>query len=581
MGDQEVIQVILAYHDDLHVANFVPDALRWLGWVINRGLAFFLSLFSEMFKQSYKLLDFWNFSVFQGFIKTYQPVFWLAAVIAFGWAGLMMMHRKNTDLNEKGNNLLVALLLFFSVTFFIKQGTDFVNAGLAQATVGNSSAVDLYKSNITDIYSIDDAKWPHNKGKANLNAKTVNQITNMTDVDILDINEKVDTGGLFGGSEVSDDGKNILKHQLSKNSKGKLELKNLKGWFGMDKSYYRYAWHPWFLFFGFISMIVVYVFTIFKVVKIEMEISFIGLLIQGLALTDIDSGKRNRQLIAALRDSFAVLFFLAILMRFYSIFNGYIASIPNSTMSIPTKLAVQIAAAFFMIDGPNVIQKIFGIDAGLSSMATTFAAVQGIGRIAKGTKDLGHKASDLVKKTASGTAKGAIGLTAGVSGFASGLMQKPELPANSGTPTANPEQKPQSAPAEAPKAPISGEQLSKAKAAAALPKKPSKAVGSKSGARLLAAKTGIGSSPKPALPKLTVNDMPPAIAKQVAPGLNDLKTDLNKSQQTLGDVLPQAAKHPINTAKNAFLGTQIVSNTNRIFRMSQNTAAGLRKPKQK
>lgn len=428
MGDQQIIQILRAYSDYLHVSNMVSDGLRYIGNVIILGLATLTNVVSSSFRQMYKLLNFWEYSGVKNFLKTYNAAIWALAAVAVAWAGLMFIHNKRVDYQEKGNNFLVAILLFFGTTFFMTQATGLVNSGIAGNSVDSPVVVSLYKSYITDAYSLDTAGWKHSGTTATLpNVAKRNAISDMGDVRLLNINEKVDTGHWYGGSQVSSDGNSILTHQVSKNSDGTWELHNMTGMFKLDDHYYRYSWSPWYLFFSIACVLLVTIITIFKVVKIEMEIGFIGLLTQGIALTDIDSGKRNRQLITKLRDSFVVLFLLDVLIQFYGLFLGYIN---QAGLTPGAKILAMIGAALFIIDGPNIIQAIFGIDAGVASMAQTVTNVmfasRGLGTLGRGA---GHLAKG-VAKTAGNVAKGGLVAGAGLAGAGMGLLSKPNLPAS-------------------------------------------------------------------------------------------------------------------------------------------------------
>lgn len=448
MSDTQIIAVLRAYADYLHVTNFVSDGLRWIGYMIIYGLTTIVNGLSSIFAYMYKLLDFWGYAPFQRFLKTYDPVIWALATIGLLWAGLMMMHNKRVDYHEKGNNFLVAVLLFFGLTFLMTQGTKLITDGAEQAMVNTPSAVSIYQGNITDVYMLDKAGWKTSGGKAKL-PRTTNQIKNMEDIKLLSINEKVDTGGWFGGSKASDDGTKILSKQLSMNADGKWELHNMQGAFKIDDNYYRYSWHPWILAANLLLYLITVAIVIFKLVKIIMEINFIGLLAQGAALTDFDSGKRNRQIIAKLRDSFVVAFLLCVILQFYAQFLSFIT---QAGVGGVARVFAMIGAFLFVLDGPNIIQSVFGIDAGLSSMAQTMTNVM---LLARGAGNTTKSALNATKKLG-GAAKGLAGkgLVAGsaLAGFGAGLTKKPELPGdklNGGAPVGMAAKKPELDPTKA------------------------------------------------------------------------------------------------------------------------------------
>ncbi|WP_203633247.1 pLS20_p028 family conjugation system transmembrane protein [Lacticaseibacillus suibinensis] len=596
MGDQQVIQVLRAYSDYLHVSNLVSDGLRYIGNLIILGFASLTNVVSDSFRSMYKLLNFWEYSGVKNFLRTYNAAIWALATVAIAWAGLMFIHNKRVDYQEKGNNFLVALLLFFGTTFFMTQATNMVNSGISSKSVDSPVVVSLYKSYITDVYSLDAAGWKHTGTKATLpNVNKQNSINDMGDVKLLNINEKVDTGHWYGGSQVSPDGSTILTRQLSKNHNGKWELHNMTGMFKLDDHYYRYSWSPWYLFFSIACVFSVTLITIFKVIKIEMEIGFIGLLTQGIALTDIDSGKRNRQLITKLRDSFVVLFLLDVLIQFYSLFLGYLN---HAGLTPGTKILAMIGAALFIIDGPNIIQAIFGIDAGVASMAQSMTNVlfasRGLGALGRGAGNLAKG----VAKTAGKVAKGGLVAGAGAVGAGEGLLSKPKLPAapvpaapgkdavgggeepelgaQSGVSEDAPKMPASSGGADTPAASPSGKQLG------AMPFHPPLAGGkgiaakpsSASAAALQALKDGHGTAPGlPGkgdglkAPKVTAASMPGTAGKEARSTMAALQQDQPQAamQKTLGQ-----------RAQAKLMATPTVQATHRVYRLGENSGALMR-----
>ncbi|WP_427815008.1 pLS20_p028 family conjugation system transmembrane protein (plasmid) [Enterococcus sp. 22-H-5-01] len=197
---------------------------------------------------------------------------------------------------------------------------------------------------------------------------------------LLDISEQVDTGGLFfDTSPLSEEGQTLLSKQLKKVD-GKYTEAKLKSWWGLgDPAYYRYSWHPWLILFELLTKAVVYGFVIFKSAKMIMELGILNVITSGIALTDIKDGQRNKQLALKIRDTFVVLYLMMFLINFFDIWSAFVA---GSNLGFFVKPIAVAAGAWLVIDGPNFIEQLFGIDAGLSSVGrTVIAAAQGGGAI--------------------------------------------------------------------------------------------------------------------------------------------------------------------------------------------------------
>jgi hypothetical protein len=120
-----------------------------------------------------------------------------------------------------------------------------------------------------------------------------------------------------------------------------------------------------------------------------------------------------------------VAFLLCVILQFYAQFLSFIT---QAGVGGVARVFAMIGAFLFVLDGPNIIQAVFGIDAGLSSMAQTMTNVM---LLARGAGNTTRSALNATKRLG-GAAKGLAGkgLVAGsaLAGFGAGLTKKPELP---------------------------------------------------------------------------------------------------------------------------------------------------------
>ncbi|WP_270670927.1 pLS20_p028 family conjugation system transmembrane protein, partial [Paraclostridium bifermentans] len=404
MSDAQIMEILKSFNDVLHRSSIWGNAGRFIMWYINLGLSKIVDLLSNGLSEIYSLMNFFNSKYINDFIDKYIVVIFAFASIALAIVGWKIIVKKENDFNKIITNTLIAITIFVVLPWGMQQGESLVKAGVnlldSNGSVSNSTKI--FSSNITDLYLIDKNGWK----SQNPNPK--NYIKDDVSLSFLDIYETMDTGGLFTSTKLSDDGTKILKHRIS-DASGEYKLEELKSHLVYeDEGYYRYSWHPFYIMIELGTMALVLFFTCFKTAQLIQELGILKIILQGTALTDIETGQRNKKLIEKIKNTFIILYVIMFLLNIYILFMDFIAS---SNISKPTQLVMILASGILVIDGPNFIEEIFGIDAGLKSISRSIiAAAQG----AKGMKDLASaigKGASAVGKVSAGASK-AIGKTA-------------------------------------------------------------------------------------------------------------------------------------------------------------------------
>ncbi|MEB7428412.1 hypothetical protein NGC25_14210 [Enterococcus faecalis] len=387
MSNEEIIARLLEFNSLLKVADFWTNALRGIGYSILLGLKGFVDTLGDGVSQMYRVMNFWESPTIQSFIEPYRPVIISFMTLAMLWIAFQLMGDPKKDKQKIVNNVLYAILLFVGLPFFMTQAGQLVTAGRENLQSPSEATTHIFQNNITDLYTIDKQEWRYPE-----NDLGVNNIKTITNLHLLDIKESVDTGGVFfDDSPLSKEGKEILSKKVIEVN-GEPQLAKMKGMFKWDESYYRYTWHPWYILLELLAYGLVLIFTIFKTAKISYEIGAMKILSYGLVLTDLDSGQRNKTLFLKIRDSFIVLYLLSLLLNLFTI---YMSVVRELSLDKPWDMIAILAGAMAAIDGPNIVEQLFGIDAGLSS----------IGRSIIGLSQSGMALSSAGRATASGVSK--------------------------------------------------------------------------------------------------------------------------------------------------------------------------------
>lgn len=174
---------------------------------------------------------------------------------------------------------------------------------------------------------------------------------------------------------------------------------------------YRYSidWIP--LLIELIAVTLVYFFLCFKTASLIWELAVNHILLYLFAAGDLTSGRKVKEILKSIFSIIATIIFAYIDLQVFliscSYINGFVnVSADSSTLTLTSTEAafVKIFFAYACIDGPAILEKVFGIDAGLKRPAAALAGAAALGMKALKT---GAKA---VGKTTKGLTKGAVGI---------------------------------------------------------------------------------------------------------------------------------------------------------------------------
>lgn len=383
----------MEFQDLLQVANILFDFLRDIGFILLKMVAWLVDGLSSGLEGVYKLLNFYNYGPIKDFLNEYNAVIWLMASISIAFFGWQLIVSHKLDKDKIVTNIILAMTIFFVMPWALEQGATLTEAGANLLNNERSSSTETFKNNITDLYTVDRNGWK--------SVATQNDIEEKSDIKALDMSEKVDTSGWWftDGTPMSDEGDKLLKKKLVQVN-GKYETAKMKSFWEIgDPAYYRYHWHPFLITIELLTKTIVYIMVIIKTAQLINELGLLYIFTTGIAWTDISNGQRNKQLVTKIRDTFIVIYTMALMITVFDMWSGFIA---DATLGQYVKPLCVIAGAMDVIDGPNFVEQLFGIDAGLSSVGrTVIAATQ-----------VGNTASSLARST-TGAAKSSVSKTIG------------------------------------------------------------------------------------------------------------------------------------------------------------------------
>ncbi|PEL20431.1 pLS20_p028 family conjugation system transmembrane protein [Bacillus toyonensis] len=429
MKDEEILKVLETFSDYLQVGDIVNYVLRWLGWFLIVGLSLVVDALEGVTDAILGIKGFFNSPEIQNFVDMLYPLFVVLLAISFLYIGYMFIMNKQMNRSQIIINIFITLSVLCLLSTGMTKVDKFTDDAIAvvKSEQKGSLSDEIIKNNITDIAVIDQNGW---KKKEDMNPKNNIPEKNIRQIDIT---EKIDKDFEFAkDKELSEGGQDILKYKRVMDGMGVASLAELKdGWFDFfPEKYYRWHWNFWNIFFTLLITGLTLLLVSIKLARLFYELAFNYLLANILAPADVANGQKLKAVLSNILNIFVATIMIFLSLKLYIMGTAFLHDKLNG---VPYLIAL---AAFSMavLDGPSVVERLFGIDIGLKSswgmLAGGFALGKGIGALAssKPMKGLGNMIGKGAKGAAEGTgvaasktASAAAMATGGMAGLISGL----------------------------------------------------------------------------------------------------------------------------------------------------------------
>lgn len=405
MSTEDIIYILQNNSFLFQQNTLVMSFLRTIGWGISRLLIYFASATSSLFDAVFGFLGFTDENgVLGDFIKDFRPVVFAILIVSVFALGIILIvkHEKKPQLLT---NILMFVLVVTSCGYVMSLMNDVITAGKS-AIVGESSSDVAYETAATDIYDLVYIDSQHSGVSYLLdhgdNEKaaydTYESFTN-NDMDLLDINEILNYNSSKYG--LSDDVKSVLKQKLIYFHGLPLSLEEVYAGFGINfddtanwfnEFYYRYSVDFIPLWISMISLIIIYIVMAYKVFRLIFELGVMRI-IALVTSANLSGGQKTVKTLDSIKNSYIVMLVCCLLIRFYQLACTAMNDVTPISNNGIIKALCRLFLAFAVIDGPNLIEWLFGIDAGLQSGVGRILAAWHIG------KGVGYAAGRAVGKT--------------------------------------------------------------------------------------------------------------------------------------------------------------------------------------
>lgn len=368
----------LTENNILELVGIFSYGFRYLGWILIQGLVKLVDGLENAVSTIYNINNFFETKEVANFLNDYKPVLWTIFAIALAFIGFQIMFQRKKDKGQIPVNILISITIIVGLPFLMTELNKATKL-IVDNNIGTyeSSAKEIVKGNLSDLYYLDSIGYNLSDKKNNISLDNIMNI---------DINEKLDIGKI--NNEV---GKNSLGEKLTEDNSGNLITQKLdKSFFSfLDEDYYRYNLNFMVVIGSLLVSIIAMFCSCLKIGRILIELAFNKILATVLAFSDIGTGKKLKMVVENILSMFAILITTSVLLKLYVVFTGWLNSPDVAIENQVVKLLVLGAGSWAVIDGPNIIERIFGIDAGIkSSWGAVVAGIEGAKMLGKGTRSM-------------------------------------------------------------------------------------------------------------------------------------------------------------------------------------------------
>jgi hypothetical protein len=400
-------------HMSLHtpVLGIVKDAFRFLGWNLIIGLAYLANELSGAVSSIYGLLAgsgdlglFTNSKVITLY-QNMQPYIAMLFTVAIAFFGYWLIFKRADAQMATWQNLLIILLVLTampSIAAMFGDWTAKMSDGVRSTYMSNMKepATGIILSNVIDLYHIDQTgEVPGDRAFPSYKELAVQDITassgttyigeylnSWNKLSVIDINQLSDSRSNIKNTE-------FFKKKLELDENGKYTVVDLdQTMLPVNNSYYyMYSVKWWTCIFSLMGLILCLLFTCFKSGRLLFEALAQVFIMPAVAVTDLAGGQRIKEMIRHFVGIFATFFLISMILGLYFVGLQFLTYVyAAGSINGFVYVLLQFVLAFTVIDGPNVIERIVGIDAGIKSgyqaLVGGAAIMSGISR---GARDAG------------------------------------------------------------------------------------------------------------------------------------------------------------------------------------------------
>lgn len=412
--DETVIKLHQKFQEFLHPSNIGIDMMHNLGWSMVNGLAWIMDQLENVTDNALSFFGFFKSAPVKQFIQDFKPLLVVLLAISFMYVGYLLIFQRKFDRSLILINMVLALFMIIALPHGMNKGVEFTKEAVTvikkQGTKANdkSTADSIIRKNTYDIALLDAKGWKKkSNGIVNYSSETLRSLSMSSTID-EDFEPKK-------GKELTEKTQRILETKLSADADGTATLEDLNtGILSklLPSAYYRFkvSYGPvlWQLLVG--SLVLCFI--TYKLLRVSYDFAMNRVIFNFVAVLNFPSWQKIKVVINDVLTSLAI---VPVMFINYKMYFWWVDFANHITNNIILQCIAALVGALAVMDGPNVIEKIVGADAGLKSgwktAAGLFAGTQAAKNIGEGIKNMTGNFARRAGKTMdfAGAAVGATG----------------------------------------------------------------------------------------------------------------------------------------------------------------------------
>ena len=363
--------------------SIIDDALRWLAFNITKLFCMLADVCESLWDKTFGFIDLTNYDGVNAIIVQLKPV--LVAVTCLCCIALGIMYIVKQEKKPIVQNIILGILAVSCSTFVFTTANSLVTSfkdGIVN-TGSNTEIYQLVNDNIIDLVAIDKSgsisSLNYNAGKG---IKHNAGIQTKSDFEELDFNETLNWSDKSKGQEIygwSDTFNNYMRYRAVKVNGTYTAVENYNGLLTSDfgnEFYYRYSFDFWSCILQLFALVLIFLSLSYKNVRIAYEL-VVSRIMAYMYAADIGNGERLKQILCFIRDTYITLCVSVLCVKLYEVSNAAITSFGITGIE---KGIVSVFIAYVVIDGPNLVERLLGMDAGLKSSLGRTMAIFGMAK---------------------------------------------------------------------------------------------------------------------------------------------------------------------------------------------------------
>lgn len=406
----EVLKLLQRYEID-HTSSLLDDAFRRIGFAILKWLGSLSDSLYHSIGTIYRFLSFGYSQEITSLAQRYSVLYKVIFLVSLTFFGLYLICGSKTQGLNTVSCLMLMVLVVTSMPLLTSKmseltihSADYVKNQWVQESRDaevTSVAGSVLSANLVDLQKVD----------RNLSGTSVPGLTagkgyhdlkaGSKDWRYLDINAVMDYD-----KDLKHD---FWNQKLVQQEDGSYDTETMEAWLDLGNCYYyRYQILSWFQVLAVLaSVVLVLFFVCIKCGKLVIDVAMASIYLPFVAVTDLASGQRIREALKHFLVLFAVLFLCVALVGVYFAGIAFINAKVTGTMP---NLVMHLALAWAVLDGPGIIERIAGVDAGMKSVWQKLMGARAAISLGSSAAKTAAAAGRGVRKAAGAAARAAVGV---------------------------------------------------------------------------------------------------------------------------------------------------------------------------